>query len=100
MSFARCPNRTGSVRSSASGGYYGGYVVAYDPTTRIVADMLDLVVKAKVRLSVLRVARMPTLATINRRWGGYSTFCGLDPPPQGASSDSGQKVSRRSKKDR
>ena len=24
-------------------GYYGGYVVAYDPTTRIVADVLDLV---------------------------------------------------------
>jgi hypothetical protein len=30
-------------------GYYGGYVVAYDPTTRIVADVLDLVVKATVR---------------------------------------------------
>lgn len=24
-------------------GYYGGYVVAYDPTTRIIADVLDLV---------------------------------------------------------
>jgi hypothetical protein len=24
-------------------GYYGGYVVAYDPTTRMVADVLDLV---------------------------------------------------------
>jgi hypothetical protein len=24
-------------------GYYGGYVVAYNPTTRIVADVLDLV---------------------------------------------------------
>jgi hypothetical protein len=30
-------------------GYYGGYVVAYDPTTRIVADVLDLVVTATVR---------------------------------------------------
>jgi hypothetical protein len=40
-------------RSSASGlsvyGYYGGYVVAYDPTTRIVAEVLYLVVKATVR---------------------------------------------------
>ncbi len=27
-------------------GYYGGYVVAYDPTTRIIADVLDLVVTA------------------------------------------------------
>ena len=24
-------------------GYYGGYVVAYNPTTRIVGDVLDLV---------------------------------------------------------
>jgi len=24
-------------------GYYDGYVVAYDPTTQIVADVLDLV---------------------------------------------------------
>jgi hypothetical protein len=24
-------------------GYYGGYVVAYDPTTRVIADVLDLV---------------------------------------------------------
>ena len=24
-------------------GYYGGYVVAYDPTTRIIGDVLDLV---------------------------------------------------------
>jgi hypothetical protein len=30
-------------------GYYGGYVVAYDPATRIVADVLDLVVTATVR---------------------------------------------------
>ena len=30
-------------------GYYGGYVVAYDPTTRIVADVLDWLVKATVR---------------------------------------------------
>jgi hypothetical protein len=30
-------------------GYYGGYVVAYDPTTRIVADVLDLDVTATVR---------------------------------------------------
>ena len=27
-------------------GYYGGYVVAYDPTTRVIADVLDLVVAA------------------------------------------------------
>ena len=27
-------------------GYYGGYVVAYNPTTRIVADVLDLVAAA------------------------------------------------------
>jgi hypothetical protein len=30
-------------------GYYGGYVVAYDPTTRIVADVLDLVAAATSR---------------------------------------------------
>jgi hypothetical protein len=30
-------------------GYYGGYVVAYDPTTRIVGDVLDLDVTATVR---------------------------------------------------
>ncbi len=24
-------------------GYYDGYVVAYDPTTRIIADVMDLV---------------------------------------------------------
>lgn len=28
-------------------GYYGGYVVAYDPTTRIVADVLDLISAAR-----------------------------------------------------
>ena len=30
-------------------GYYGGYVVAYSPTTRIVADVLDLVAAATSR---------------------------------------------------
>jgi Ni/Co efflux regulator RcnB len=30
-------------------GYYDGYVVAYDPTTRIIADVLDLVTAATVR---------------------------------------------------
>ena len=30
-------------------GYYGGYVVAYDPTTRIVADVLDLISAARLR---------------------------------------------------
>jgi hypothetical protein len=30
-------------------GYYGGYVVAYNPATRIVADVLDLVVAVNVR---------------------------------------------------
>ena len=30
-------------------GYYGGYVVAYSPTTRIVADVLDLVAAAASR---------------------------------------------------
>ena len=30
-------------------GYYGGYVVAYNPTTRIVADLLDLVAAATSR---------------------------------------------------
>ena len=30
-------------------GYYGGYVVAYNPTTRIIADVLDLVVAASSR---------------------------------------------------
>jgi hypothetical protein len=30
-------------------GYYGGYVVAYDPTTRMVADVLDLISAAKMR---------------------------------------------------
>jgi hypothetical protein len=30
-------------------GYYGGYVVAYDPTTRIIADVLDLVGAATSR---------------------------------------------------
>jgi hypothetical protein len=30
-------------------GYYGGYVVAYNPTTRIVADVLDLVAAAASR---------------------------------------------------
>ena len=30
-------------------GYYGGYVVAYDPATRIVADVLDLVAAAGSR---------------------------------------------------
>jgi hypothetical protein len=30
-------------------GYYGGYVVAYNPTTRIVADVLDLVAAATSR---------------------------------------------------
>jgi hypothetical protein len=30
-------------------GYYDGYVVAYDPTTRIVADVLDLVTAAASR---------------------------------------------------
>jgi hypothetical protein len=30
-------------------GYYGGYVVAYNPTTRIVADVLDIVAAATYR---------------------------------------------------
>ncbi|HTH52759.1 MAG TPA: hypothetical protein VL495_02335 [Edaphobacter sp.] len=30
-------------------GYYDGYVVAYNPTTRIVADVLDLVTAAATR---------------------------------------------------
>jgi hypothetical protein len=30
-------------------GYYGGYVVAYNPTTRIVADVLDLMAAATSR---------------------------------------------------
>ncbi|MDE1178093.1 MAG: hypothetical protein PW789_16065 [Edaphobacter sp.] len=30
-------------------GYYDGYVVAYDPTTRIVADVMDMVAAATVR---------------------------------------------------
>lgn len=30
-------------------GYYDGYVVAYDPTTRVVADVLDLVTAAATR---------------------------------------------------
>jgi hypothetical protein len=30
-------------------GYYEGYVVAYDPTTRVVADVLDLVMAATGR---------------------------------------------------
>ena len=30
-------------------GYYEGYVVAYDPTTRVVADVLDLVAAATGR---------------------------------------------------
>jgi hypothetical protein len=30
-------------------GYYGGYVVAYNPTTRIVGDVLDLVAAATSR---------------------------------------------------
>jgi hypothetical protein len=30
-------------------GYYGGYVVAYNPTTRIVADVLDLIDAARSR---------------------------------------------------
>jgi len=30
-------------------GYYGGYVVAYNPTTRIIADVLDLVDAARSR---------------------------------------------------
>ena len=30
-------------------GYYGGYVVAYNPTTRIVADVLDLVAASASR---------------------------------------------------
>jgi Ni/Co efflux regulator RcnB len=30
-------------------GYYDGYVVAYNPTTRIIADVLDLVTAATVR---------------------------------------------------
>jgi Ni/Co efflux regulator RcnB len=30
-------------------GYYGGYVVAYNPTTRIIADVLDLVTAAATR---------------------------------------------------
>jgi len=30
-------------------GYYGGYVVAYNPTSRIVADVLDLVAAATSR---------------------------------------------------
>lgn len=30
-------------------GYYGGYVVAYNPTTRIIADVLDLVDAVRTR---------------------------------------------------
>jgi hypothetical protein len=30
-------------------GYYGGYVVAYNPTTRMIADVLDLVATAAAR---------------------------------------------------
>jgi hypothetical protein len=30
-------------------GYYGGYVVAYNPATRIVADVLDLTVSVNIR---------------------------------------------------
>jgi hypothetical protein len=30
-------------------GYYGGYVVAYNPTTRMIADVLDLVATATAR---------------------------------------------------
>ena len=30
-------------------GYYGGYIVAYDPATRIVADVLDLISAARSR---------------------------------------------------
>jgi hypothetical protein len=30
-------------------GYYGGYVVAYNPTTRVIADVLDLVAAATGR---------------------------------------------------
>lgn len=30
-------------------GYYGGYVVAYNPTTRVIADVLDLIDAARSR---------------------------------------------------
>lgn len=30
-------------------GYYGGYVVAYNPTTRMIADVLDLIAAARSR---------------------------------------------------
>jgi len=30
-------------------GYYDGYVMAYNPTTRIVADVMDLVTAAATR---------------------------------------------------
>jgi hypothetical protein len=30
-------------------GYYGGYVVAYNPTTRMIADVLDLINTARMR---------------------------------------------------
>jgi hypothetical protein len=30
-------------------GYYGGYVVAYNPTTRMIADVLDLLNTARMR---------------------------------------------------
>jgi hypothetical protein len=30
-------------------GYYDGYVVAYNPTTRIIADVMDLVTAAATR---------------------------------------------------
>lgn len=30
-------------------GYYGGYVVAYNPTTRVIADVLDLIAAARSR---------------------------------------------------
>src|SRR5215469_2057626 len=30
-------------------GYYGGYVVAYSPTTRMIADVLDLIDTARTR---------------------------------------------------
>jgi hypothetical protein len=30
-------------------GYYGGYVVAYSPTTRMIADVLDLINTARMR---------------------------------------------------
>jgi hypothetical protein len=43
------PIVVGRCAPPSPGYQYGGYVATYDPTTRIVADVFDLVVKATVR---------------------------------------------------